>query len=75
MASRYRAHSVSMTCATCGASNVVTMVLERGDITPEVAILHHDDGTHEPVVSGNSAAARARREGSVLATHREVLDS
>lgn len=79
LARQYTRHDRSFVCGTCSSKSVVTYFTTAGEVEPEVAVLHHEPDAdhpaawHEPVLSGNSAAARARREGSILGQHRETL--
>ena len=78
---RYRRHDVSHVCDAlvwsrdgailprpepCGANLVATFVVETGQAVPSVTFLHRPDGSHEPVLSGDGAAATARRTGQIV---------
>ena len=73
IAGKYRRVDVTHTCPTCGASLGATFVVERGEPTPGVMFVHKLDGGHEPVLSGNGIAARARRSGQVIGTGHKVV--
>lgn len=75
IARRYRGYSIQSTCGTCGATLGLTMAIERGEPDPAVTFLHKLDGSHEPVISGNSDAARARREGHVIGQDTRRMDA
>ena len=66
LAERYRQVSRTWTCPTCGATVGATFVIERGEPYPDVVFAHGIDGTHRPVITGDSAAARAMRDGHVI---------
>ena len=72
---RYRRVDVTRDCAICGATLGATFVLEPGDPTPGVMFVHLVGGGHEPIISGDSMAARARRNGQIIGqTSADMLD-
>lgn len=60
-------------CAVCGTPFGVRTVIDPTDPVPAVAFVHDGDGAHHLEMDGNSEAAKALRDGTVIAHHAEGL--
>lgn len=69
---KYRLIVARGTCEVCGQAWGVQSVIDPRDPIPEVGYAHDGEAAHHLVMTGDSEAARALREGQVIATHREV---
>lgn len=70
---KYRLIIARGTCETCGQSWGLQSVIDPAEPIPEVGYAHDGPAAHHLVMTGDSEAARALREGQVIATHREVV--